>query len=188
MTEEEKLSVNDIEKALVFYDGIEKLNKASDDLQKKINRADSESKQAINSLKRIKSRGPQVQAEFIAHLKTLSLAQLEAELNSLLAKLQTEQADLASFSAQLVGLQTQPERAQSIMMENARRLQEIRDELNGTLNRPANLRPTQTELLQIEQYYLQQQNDFQKRYCKPIPSYKMYYKNSEITALNLLKY
>lgn len=163
LTEEEKLSVNDIEKALVFYDGIEKLNKTSDDLQKKINLADSESKQAINNLKRIKSQGTQVQAEFIAHLKTLSLAQLEAELNSLLAKLQTEQADLASFSAQLVGLQTQPERAQSIMMENARRLQEIRDELNSTLNRPANLRPTQTELLQIEQYYLQQQNDFQKK-------------------------
>lgn len=136
---------------------------------KKINRADSESKQAINSLKRIKSRGPQVQAEFIAHLKTLSLAQLEAELNSLLAKLQTEQADLASFSAQLVGLQTQPERAQSIMMENARRLQEIRDELNGTLNRPANLRPTQTELLQIEQYYLQQQNDFKKGIASQYP-------------------
>ena len=109
LTEEEKLSVNDIEKALVFYDGIEKLNKTSDDLQKKINLADSESKQAINNLKRIKSQGTQVQAEFIAHLKTLSLAQLEAELNSLLAKLQTEQADLASFSAQLVGLQTQPE-------------------------------------------------------------------------------
>ncbi len=32
---------------------------------------------------------------------------------------------LQTYSSQLIGLQTQPERAQAMMLENARRLQEI---------------------------------------------------------------
>ncbi|MDO1698248.1 hypothetical protein Q2307_26755, partial [Escherichia coli] len=49
------------------------------------------------------------------------------------------------------------------MLENARRLQEIRNELNNVFNDSAKLRDTQIELLQIEQNYLQQQNEYQKR-------------------------
>ncbi len=50
-----------------------------------------------------------------------------------------------------------------MMLENARRLQEIRNELNSSLNESVNLRPTQITMLQVEQYLLQQQNEYQKR-------------------------
>lgn len=84
-------------------------------------------------------------------------------LSNTLEQLQAEQNDLASYNSYLISLQTQPERAQTIMLENARRLQEIRNELNNVFNDSAKLRDTQIELLQIEQNYLQQQNEYQKR-------------------------
>ncbi len=163
LTEEDKLSIADLEKAVIWYDEIDKLKKNADQLQKKINRADSDYKQALNSFKQFKLNNEEDKINYENQLKSMSLHQLELELNELLEKLQTKQEDLASYNSQLVSLQTQPERAQAIMLDNARYLQDIRSELNGALMNSAPLRNTQIELLQIEQYYRQQQNDFQKR-------------------------
>ncbi|EBN0183734.1 mechanosensitive channel MscK, partial [Salmonella enterica subsp. enterica serovar Typhimurium] len=57
----------------------------------------------------------------------------------------------------------QPERAQNIMYGNVQRLQQIRVLLNDSMAAQKVLRPTEIEALQVEQYYLQQQIDYQKR-------------------------
>lgn len=60
-------------------------------------------------------------------------------------------------------LQTQPERAQSVLFNNSERLQQIRTLLNKSSADKAQMRPSAVQLLQLEQYYLQQQNNYQKR-------------------------
>lgn len=111
----------------------------------------------------IKNENEQLTENFLRKIQDSSLSQLKALQTSYLENLQTEQNDLATYSSQLIGLQTQPERAQAMMLENVRRLQEIRNELNSSLNESVNLRPTQITMLQVEQYLLQQQNEYQKR-------------------------
>ncbi|VTP82986.1 potassium efflux protein KefA [Proteus vulgaris] len=63
-------------------------------------------------------------------LETLPLATLESQLESVLQSLQKSQDDLANYSNELIVLQTQPERAQSILFNNSERLQQIRTLLN----------------------------------------------------------
>lgn len=96
-------------------------------------------------------------------LETLPLATLESQLESVLQSLQKSQDDLANYSNELIVLQTQPERAQSILFNNSERLQQIRTLLNKSSADKAQMRPSAVQLLQLEQYYLQQQNNFQKR-------------------------
>ncbi|WP_272520019.1 mechanosensitive channel MscK [Providencia sp. PROV223] len=163
LSEEDKLVLADLEKTSDFYDELDKLEQRTADLQKKLSSASEESKQAAQGLLQIKNENEQLTENFLRKIQDSSLSQLKALQTSYLENLQTEQNDLATYSSQLIGLQTQPERAQAMMLENARRLQEIRNELNSSLNESVNLRPTQITMLQVEQYLLQQQNEYQKR-------------------------
>lgn len=163
LNEEDKLVLADLEKTSDFYNELDKLEQRTADLQKKLSSASEESKQAAQGLLQIKNENEQLTENFLRKIQDSSLSQLEALQTSYLENLQKEQNDLATYSSQLIGLQTQPERAQAMMLENARRLQEIRNELNSSLNESVNLRPTQITMLQVEQYLLQQQNEYQKR-------------------------
>lgn len=163
LSEDDKLALADLEKTSDFYNELDKLEQRNADLQKKLNSASEESRQAAQGLQQIKNENEQLTANFSQKIQGSSLAQLEALQTAYLDNLQTEQNDLATYSSQLIGLQTQPERAQAMMLENAKRLQEIRNELNSSLNDSVNLRPTQINMLQVEQYLLQQQNEYQKR-------------------------
>lgn len=163
VSEDNKLAIADLEKSLSFYDELDKLDQKLDELQKKINRANEESKQAVQGLLQLKNQSENQAANFSKKIENVSLSQLEEMLTRYLENLQSEQNDLATYNSQLIGLQTQPERAQAMMLDNVRRLQEIRNELNSTINDSVKLRPTQIDMLQIEQYLLQQQNEFQKR-------------------------
>ncbi|EKT65005.1 mechanosensitive channel MscK [Providencia burhodogranariea] len=160
---EDKLAINDIEKALVFYDEQAKLDDKTEELQKKLDRANDDAKQAVHALLQLKNNNEETVLNFTNRIKSASQAQLEAMLSNTLEQLQSEQSDLASYNSYLISLQTQPERAQAIMLDNARRLQEIRNELNNAFYETVKLRDSQIELLQIEQNYLQQQNEYQKR-------------------------
>ncbi|HHR6078659.1 TPA: mechanosensitive channel MscK [Providencia alcalifaciens] len=161
--QEDKLAIADLEKSLNYYDELEKLDQRSDELQKKLSHSGEESKKAIQGLLQIKNQNENPDINFQHQIENSSLQQLESMLATHLDNLQAEQNDLATYNSQLVGLQTQPERAQAIMLDNARRLQEIRTELNSTLTDSSKLRTTQVNMLQLEQYLLQQQNEFQKR-------------------------
>ncbi|HEQ1857864.1 TPA: mechanosensitive channel MscK [Providencia alcalifaciens] len=161
--QEDKLAIADLEKSLNYYDELEKLDQRSDELQKKLSHSGEESKKAIQGLLQIKNQNENPDINFQHQIENSSLQQLESMLTTHLDNLQAEQNDLATYNSQLVGLQTQPERAQAIMLDNARRLQEIRTELNSTLTDSSKLRTTQVNMLQLEQYLLQQQNEFQKR-------------------------
>ncbi|EOV8087301.1 mechanosensitive channel MscK [Providencia rettgeri] len=163
LSEEDKLALADLEKTSDFYNELDKLEQRTAELQKKLSSASEESKQAAQGLLQIKNENEQRTENFLRKIQDSSLSQLEALQASYLESLQIEQNDLATYSSQLIGLQTQPERAQAMMLENARRLQEIRNELNSSLNESVNLRPTQITMLQVEQYLLQQQNEYQKR-------------------------
>ncbi|HGN0868204.1 TPA: mechanosensitive channel MscK [Providencia alcalifaciens] len=161
--QEDKFAIADLEKSLNYYDELEKLDQRSDELQKKLSHSGEESKKAVQGLLQIKNQNENPDINFQHQIENSSLQQLESMLATHLDNLQAEQNDLATYNSQLIGLQTQPERAQAIMLDNARRLQEIRNELNSTLTDSNKLRSTQVNMLQLEQYLLQQQNEFQKR-------------------------
>ncbi|MTB66575.1 mechanosensitive channel MscK [Providencia sp. wls1943] len=161
--QEDKLAIADLEKSLNYYDELEKLDQRSDELQKKLSHSGEELKKAVQGLLQIKNQNENPDINFQHQIENSSLQQLESMLATHLDNLQAEQNDLATYNSQLIGLQTQPERAQAIMLDNARRLQEIRNELNSTLTDSSKLRTTQVNMLQLEQYLLQQQNEFQKR-------------------------
>ncbi|GAB1439724.1 mechanosensitive channel MscK [Providencia sp.] len=163
LSEEEKLNLADLEKTSDFYNELDKLEQRLDELQKKLNSSNEESRLAVQGLQKIKNESEQQEASFTQKIQNSNLEQLESLQTSYLEELQSEQNDLGTYSSQLIGLQTQPERAQAMMLENAKRLQDIRNELNSTLNDAVSLRPTQINMLQVEQYLLQQQNEYQKR-------------------------
>ncbi|HGN1707030.1 TPA: mechanosensitive channel MscK [Providencia rettgeri] len=163
LSEDEKLILADLQKTSDFFNELDKLEQRLDELQKKLNSSNEESKLAVQGLQKIKNENEQQGANFTQKIQNSPLEQLESLQTSYLEELQSEQNDLATYSSQLIGLQTQPERAQAMMLENAKRLQDIRNELNSTLNDAVSLRPTQINMLQVEQYLLQQQNEYQKR-------------------------
>lgn len=163
LSEEEKLNLADLQKTSDFYNELDKLEQRLDELQKKLNSSNEESRLAVQGLQKIKNESEQQGANFTQKIQNSNLEQLESLQTSYLEELQSEQNDLGTYSSQLIGLQTQPERAQAMMLENAKRLQDIRNELNSTLNDAVSLRPTQINMLQVEQYLLQQQNEYQKR-------------------------
>lgn len=162
---DDKLSIKDLEQSLTFYSEFSKLDQMSEALQKKIARASEDAKNATQGLLRLKNQDNEATLELADKIKRMSQVQLEQMLSSTVEKLQTQQNNLADYNSQLIGLQTQPERAQAIMLDNVQRLKDIRNALNSTFNsnNSVKLRETQTDMLQIEQYYLQQQNEFQKR-------------------------
>ena len=184
--QEDKLIIADLEKSLTYYDELEKLDQRSDELQKKINHSGEESRKAVQGLLQIKVQNENPDINFQHQIENSSLEQLETMLATYLDNLQAEQNDLATYNSQLIGLQTQPERAQASMLDNARRLQEIRNELNSTLTDSSKLRTTQANMLQLEQYLLQQQNEFKSAFYKRILNSRTFYKNNVITPQRIL--
>ncbi|MCY0803011.1 mechanosensitive channel MscK [Providencia rettgeri] len=163
LNEDDKLALADLEKTSDFYEELSKLEQRTEELQEKLNNTSEDSRKAVQGLQQIKKENKQVAANFAEQIQKSTLSQLEALKSSYLENLQVEHSDLATYSSQLIGLQTQPERAQALMLENAKRLQDIRNELNNTQDDVVSLRPTQINMLLVEQYLLQQQNEYQKR-------------------------
>ncbi|WP_163434583.1 hypothetical protein, partial [Escherichia coli] len=78
----------------------------------------------------------------------LPLATLESQLEEVLQSLAKAQEDLANYSNELIVLQTQPERAQSVLFNNSERLQQIRIALNKSSADKAQMRSSSVQLLQ----------------------------------------
>ncbi|WP_232370148.1 mechanosensitive channel MscK [Xenorhabdus lircayensis] len=161
-TVEEKVSIADLEKALSFFDKIDQVKLDSDLLKKNLQDAPQKSRQVMTVLENRKNNAQRDENEYKQALETLSLKQLELKLNNTLNSLQRAQEDLANYNSQLIGLQTQPERAQNVLFRNVQRLQQIRNQLNNALTEQPESSHTQMELLQVEQSFLMQQNDYQR--------------------------
>ncbi|OTA21301.1 miniconductance mechanosensitive channel MscM [Xenorhabdus beddingii] len=161
-TVEEKLSIADLEKALSFFDKIDQVKLDSNLLKKKQQDEPQKSRQVIAELENLKNNAEQDEKDYKQALGTLSLKQLESKLNNTLNSLQRAQENLASYNSQLIGLQTQPERAQTMLLRNVQRLQQIRNQLNNAFTEQQESSYTRTALLLVEQSFLMQQNDFQR--------------------------
>ncbi|WP_274724279.1 hypothetical protein [Xenorhabdus bovienii] len=127
-TVEEKTSIADLEKALYFFDKIDQVKLDSDLLKKNLQDSPQKSRQITAGLENLKNNAQQDENDYKQTLETLSLKQLESKLNSTLNSLQRAQENLASYNSQLIGLQTQPERAQNLLFHNVQRLQQIRNQ------------------------------------------------------------
>ncbi|WP_338883214.1 mechanosensitive channel MscK [Xenorhabdus sp. TH1] len=159
-TVEEKVSIADLEKTLSFFDKIEQLKLDFDLLRKNVQNVPQKSHQVTTELENLKNNDQQ--DAYKQTLETLSLKQLESKLNNTWYNLQKAQENLASYNSQLIGLQTQPERVQNALFRNMQRLQQIRNQLNNALTEQSESSPTRTELLQVEQLFLTQQNEYQR--------------------------
>ncbi|MEX0445415.1 mechanosensitive channel MscK [Xenorhabdus sp. SGI246] len=161
-TVEEKASIVDLEKTLSFFDKIDQVKLDSEQLKKNLQELPQKSQQLTTELASLKSNSQQNENEYKQNLATLSLKQLETKLNNTLNNLQKAQDNLASYNSQLIGLQTQPERAQNLLYHNVQRLQQIRNQLNNAITEQSEVRHTEIELLLVEQSFLMQQKDYQK--------------------------
>ncbi|MGJ0622850.1 mechanosensitive channel MscK [Xenorhabdus bovienii] len=161
-TVEEKTSIADLEKALYFFDKIDQVKLDSDLLKKNLQDSPQKSRQITAGLENLKNNAQQDENDYKQTLETLSLKQLESKLNSTLNSLQRAQENLASYNSQLIGLQTQPERAQNLLFHNVQRLQQIRNQLNNELTEQPESRYPQLDLLRVEQSFLMQQNELQR--------------------------
>ncbi|MDC9592288.1 mechanosensitive channel MscK [Xenorhabdus sp. IM139775] len=159
-TVEEKVSIADLEKALSFFDKIEQLKLDFELLRKNVQDVPQKSHQVVTELENLKNNDQQ--DAYQQTLETLSLKQLESKLNNTWYNLQRAQENLAGYNSQLIGLQTQPERVQNVLFRNMQRLQQIRNQLNNVLAEQSESSRTQIELLQVEQFFLTQQNEYQR--------------------------
>lgn len=153
----EKLAQQDLNRTLEFLDGIDRLKQENQQLKQQVQQAPVKLNQALNGLDSIR----QADSEAITRtsLSTLTLRQLENKMGSTLDALQSAQEDLANFNSQLISLQTQPERAQSSMMETSQQIQQIRNALSD----PSNMRTTQQNMLNTQMTMLNMSLDYQRQ-------------------------
>ncbi|WP_409076890.1 mechanosensitive channel MscK [Proteus vulgaris] len=164
LSAEDKLTIADLEQSLLLLDNIQQLEKKSVNYDKTVEQLPEKLRSTQYQLNQLKQKVANKEADdYQKSLEALPLATLESQLESVLQSLQKSQDDLANYSNELIVLQTQPERAQSVLFNNSDRLQQIRTLLNKSSADKAQMRPSAVQLLQLEQYYLQQQNNFQKR-------------------------
>ena len=164
LSAEDKLTIADLEQSLLLLDNIQQLEKKSVNYDKTVDQLPEKLRSTQYQLNQLKQKVANKEVgDYQKSLETLPLATLESQLESVLQSLQKSQDDLANYSNELIVLQTQPERAQSVLFNNSDRLQQIRTLLNKSSADKAQMRPSAVQLLQLEQYYLQQQNNFQKR-------------------------
>ncbi|HFK8541227.1 TPA: mechanosensitive channel MscK [Proteus mirabilis] len=164
LSAEDKLTIGDLEQALLLLDNIQQLEKKADDYNKTVEQLPEKLRSIQNQLSQLKQKIANKEVEdYRQSLESLPLTTLESQLEEVLQSLAKAQEDLANYSNELIVLQTQPERAQSVLFNNSERLQQIRIALNKSSADKAQMRPSAVQLLQLEQYYLQQQNNFQKR-------------------------
>ncbi|EPY1191731.1 mechanosensitive channel MscK [Proteus mirabilis] len=164
LSAEDKLTIGDLEQALLLLDNIQQLEKKADDYNKTVELLPEKLRSIQNQLSQLKQKIANKEVDdYRQSLESLPLATLESQLEEVLQSLAKAQEDLANYSNELIVLQTQPERAQSVLFNNSERLQQIRIALNKSSADKAQMRSSSVQLLQLEQYYLQQQNSFQKR-------------------------
>ncbi|QIG07097.1 mechanosensitive channel MscK [Proteus sp. ZN5] len=164
LSAEDKLTIADFEQSLLLLDNIQQLEKKLASYDKTVEQLPEKLRNAQYQLNQLKQKVANKEAEdYQKSLEVLPLATLESQLETVLQSLQKAQDDLANYSNELIVLQTQPERAQSVLFNNSERLQQIRILLNKSSADKAQMRPSAVQLLQLEQYYLQQQNNYQKR-------------------------
>lgn len=164
LSAEDKLTIADFEQSLLLLDNIQQLEKKLVNYDKTVEQLPEKLRNAQYQLNQLKQKVANKEAEdYQKSLEALPLATLESQLETVLQSLQKAQDDLANYSNELIVLQTQPERAQSVLFNNSERLQQIRTLLNKSSVDKAQMRPSAVQLLQLEQYYLQQQNNYQKR-------------------------
>ncbi|MBG3079604.1 mechanosensitive channel MscK [Proteus mirabilis] len=164
LSAEDKLTIADLEQSLLLLDNIQQLEKKSVNYDKTVDQLPEKLRSTQYQLNQLKQKVANKEVgDYQKSLEALPLSTLESQLESVLQSLQKSQDDLANYSNELIVLQTQPERAQSILFNNSDRLQQIRTLLNKSSADKAQMRPSAVQLLQLEQYYLQQQNNFQKR-------------------------
>ncbi|MCT6517906.1 mechanosensitive channel MscK [Proteus vulgaris] len=164
LSAEDKLTIADLEQSLLLLDNIQQLEKKSVNYDKTVEQLPEKLRNAQYQLNQLKQRVANKEVEdYQKSLEALPLTTLESQLETVLQSLQKAQDDLANYSNELIVLQTQPERAQSVLFNNSERLQQIRILLNKSSADKAQMRSSAVQLLQLEQYYLQQQNNYQKR-------------------------
>lgn len=164
LSAEDKLTIADFEQSLLLLDNIQQLEKKLASYDKNVEQLPEKLRNAQYQLNQLKQKVANKEAEdYQKSLEALPLATLESQLETVLQSLQKAQDDLANYSNELIVLQTQPERAQSVLFNNSERLQQIRTLLNKSSADKAQMRSSAVQLLQLEQYYLQQQNNYQKR-------------------------
>nr|WP_109406805.1 mechanosensitive channel MscK [Proteus faecis] len=164
LSAEDKLTIADLEQSLLLLDNIQQLEKKLASYDKTVEQLPEKLRNAQYQLNQLKQKVANKEAgDYQKSLEALPLATLESQLETVLQSLQKAQDDLANYSNELIVLQTQPERAQSVLFNNSERLQQIRILLNKSSADKAQMRPSAVQLLQVEQYYLQQQNNYQKR-------------------------
>lgn len=164
LSAEDKLTIADLEQSLLLLDNIQQLEKKLAGYDKTVEQLPEKLHNAQYQLNQLKQKVANKEAgDYQKSLEALPLATLESQLETVLQSLQKAQDDLANYSNELIVLQTQPERAQSVLFNNSERLQQIRILLNKSSADKAQMRPSAVQLLQVEQYYLQQQNNYQKR-------------------------
>ncbi|WP_311750371.1 mechanosensitive channel MscK [Proteus columbae] len=164
LSAEDKLTIADLEQSLLLLDDIQQLEKKSTSYNKTVDQLPEKLRSTQYQLDQLKQKVANKEGDdYKKSLEALPLATLEYQLETVLQSLQKSQDDLANYSNELIVLQTQPERAQSVLFSNSERLQQIRTLLNKSSADKAQMRTSAVQLLQLEQYYLQQQNNFQKR-------------------------
>ncbi len=160
LTPVDQLSQQDLIQTLEFLDAIEGIKQESNQLKQQLAQAPAKLHRAADDLDALNASDITLNREFFADLP---LKQLETRLSQTLDELQSAQEDLANYSSQLVLLQTQPERMQSLMYKASWRIQLIRNQLNGLVTNKEALRLTQQYALFTEQAYLNAQLELQRK-------------------------
>ncbi len=162
LTPNDKLIKQDISRTLALMDEIDRVKEDVTKLKQQVDLAPEQTAKAVSGLTAIKEGANRVPSK--ASLSELDMAQLEAQMNSVLDSLQITQEQLATYSSQLIALQTQPESIQSSMYSASQRIQDLRNQLNGVQPVSQNtLRDSQKVMLQTELSLLNQTMDFQRK-------------------------
>lgn len=164
LTAEDKLTIADLEQSLLILDDIQQLEQKAASYNKTLEQLPEKLRSTQYQLDQLKQKIANKESDTYKNgLEDLPLSTLESQLDEILQSLQKSQDNLANYSNELIVLQTQPERAQAVLYSNSEKLQQIRIALNKSSADKAQMRSSAVQLLQLEQYYLQQQNKFQKR-------------------------
>lgn len=161
LTPDEKLVQQDLTETLETLDKIVRIKQETAALKTQVAQAPDKLRQATDALNSIGTDNDDATTR--QTLTALSLRQLETRVTSVLDDLQAAQTDLSTFNSQLVSLQTQPERVQNAMYNASQQLQQIRNRLNGTSPGEAALRPSQQNLLLVQQALLNAQLEQQRK-------------------------
>ncbi|WP_039056178.1 mechanosensitive channel MscK [Enterobacter sp. Bisph1] len=152
---QDKLIIQDLTETLDALDKMERVKQETALLKQRVTQAPDKLRQATDALNALNDKDNDDETR--KTLASLSLRQLESRVSQLLEDLQTAQNDLSNYNSQLVSLQTQPERVQNSMYSASQQLQQIRNRLNGTAAGEGALRPSQQNLLLVQQALLNAQ-------------------------------